>query len=226
MGNETSEIMKRLHSGQGKLALIYDGTYIRHGKSSKNLYQRKSYSGQKKTSLCKPFTICTTTGYIVDVLGPFIATKNDAEIMRNAIANPAGLGGFLRGGDICFVDRGFRDVKEELRGRNYTVCMPALKGNRKQLTTEEANYSRFVTKIRWIVEAIRGIIGRKYQILHGQRDNKLLPRIGSLTRIACFLNNTFGKRLKSDENLMEVIVQRMIEMRHGSNTLAAEVAQN
>ena len=98
MESETSEIMKRLHSGQGKLALIYDGTYIRHGKSSNNLYQRK------------------------------------------------------------------------------------------------------------------------YQ-------NKLLPRIGSLTRIACFLNNTFGKRLKSDENLMEVIVQRMMEMRHGSNTLALEVAE-
>lgn len=60
--NETSIIATKLHNIENNLALIFDGTYIRHGKSSNNEYKRKSYSGQNKLPLCKPFTVCTTTG--------------------------------------------------------------------------------------------------------------------------------------------------------------------
>ena len=66
--NETSPFVNKLY-GTDALASIYDGTYLRHGKSANNAYQKKSFSGQKKTQLCKPFTICTTTGYIVDTYG-------------------------------------------------------------------------------------------------------------------------------------------------------------
>ena len=138
------------------------------------MYQRKSYSGQKKRHLCKPFTVCTTTGYIVDMLGPFEGTENDASIMKRALENSSGLGGFLQAGDFCFVDRGFRDAE-----RGLVVRMPALKGKRNQLTVEEANASRYVTKIRWVVEAVHGIIKQKYKILLYQTDNKLLPNIHS-----------------------------------------------
>lgn len=94
--------------------MIYDGTYIRHGKSANSSYQRKSYSGQKKQHLIKPFTICTTTGYVVEILGPYTANLNDARIMELALEDSAGLGGFLTRGDVCFVDRGFRDVVKTL----------------------------------------------------------------------------------------------------------------
>lgn len=43
--------------------------------------------------------------------------------------------------------------------------MPALKGKRNQLSTKESNQSRFVTKVRWVVEAIHGIIKQKYRLL-------------------------------------------------------------
>ena len=97
----------------------------------------------------------------------------------------------LKPGDICIVDRGFRDVASYLEERGYRVLMPALKGKRNQLTTAESNASRHVTKIRWVVEAIHGIIGQKYKPLHHQLDNKLLPKVSLYCRIACFLNNTF-----------------------------------
>ncbi|XP_043478186.1 uncharacterized protein LOC122508731 [Leptopilina heterotoma] len=61
-------------------------------------------------------------------------------------------------GDIFFVDRGFRDVKNFLESEGYNILMPALKGKRKQLMDREANESRFVTKFRWSVEAIHEII--------------------------------------------------------------------
>lgn len=62
--------------------LICDGTYVRHQKSSNNEYQRKSFSGQKKVTLCKPFTICTTDDFVVDMLGPYIVNENNAEILK------------------------------------------------------------------------------------------------------------------------------------------------
>ena len=90
-------------------------------------------------------------GYVIDILGPFRAALNDAEIMRSAVTDDNGLGGFVRAGDICFVDRGFRDVELLPRSEAFAVCMPSLKGNTQQLTAEEADSSRFVTKIRWVV---------------------------------------------------------------------------
>ena len=128
---ETSFFAEKLLSADGKLALIFYGTYVHHQKSTNNEYQRKSYSGQKKKTLCKPFTICTTTGYIVETLGPYLATENDASIMKDVLEDPNGLKSILQKGDICVVDRGFRDVKDYLEQQGYKVFMPALKGNFK-----------------------------------------------------------------------------------------------
>ena len=64
-----------------QFAAISDGTYVYCQKSSNNQFQRKTYSGQKKRHLVKPFVICATDGYIVDVFGPYAATDNDAIIL-------------------------------------------------------------------------------------------------------------------------------------------------
>lgn len=83
--------------------------------------------------------------------------------------------------------------------------MPALKGKRKQLSTEESNESRFVTKIRWAVKSVHGCIKQKYRILDHKLDNKLLAKVGSFFRITSFLNNMFGKRLHSDVEMFDNI---------------------
>ena len=149
-------------SCKDQLFVICDGTYLRHEKSSNNAYQRKSYSGQKKVPLCKPFTICTTNGFTIDAPGPFNGTMNDAEILRAVLDDPNGISSILKPGDVFILDRGFRDVISDLEEKGYSVWMPALKGKKNQLTTRESNSSRFVTKLRWVVEAIHGIIGRKF----------------------------------------------------------------
>jgi len=102
---------KKLFNVNDNLFLICDGTYARHQKSTNNEYQRKSFSGQKKVPLCRPFTLCTT-GYIVDMLGPYLANQNDAEILKNVIEDPNSLRKFLKEGDIFVLDRG--DVKDIL----------------------------------------------------------------------------------------------------------------
>lgn len=89
---------------------------------------------------------------------------NDASIMKSILEEPNGFKTLLQPGDICIVDRGFRDVVDFLKQQGYPVLMPALKGKRAKLTVREANASRFVTKVRWIVEAIYGAIGEKYHL--------------------------------------------------------------
>jgi len=102
--NCTTKMAKKLFNVNNNLFLICDGTYACHQKSI-NEYQRKSFSGQKKVPLCKPFNLCTTDGYIVDMLGPYLANQNDAEILKNVIENPNGLRKFLKEGDIFVLDR-------------------------------------------------------------------------------------------------------------------------
>lgn len=109
--NQTSPVANKLCDIGNRLALICDATYLRHEKSANNVYQRKSYSRQKETSLCKPFTICTTNRFVINVCGPFNATKNDAQIPEYLLQLPDGLNNILEKGDIFILDRGFRDVK-------------------------------------------------------------------------------------------------------------------
>ena len=173
----TAPIAKELHNlSDDELGLVCDATYLYHQKSTNNDYQRRSYSGQKKKPLTKPFTICTTNGLIVDIMGPYFANQNDAQIMQQIIEDPNGLVTLLKDGDAFFVDRGFRDVQALLEEKKYKVYMPALKGKRNQLNTEESNRSRKVTLVRWVVEAIHGIIGMKYKLFHQQFDNKMIPK--------------------------------------------------
>ncbi|CAD6216050.1 GSCOCG00011256001-RA-CDS, partial [Cotesia congregata] len=165
--------------------------------------------GQKKVPLCKPFTICTTDGYIVDMLGPYYANQNDATIMRDIIDNPDGICLLLEPGDAFVVDRGFCDVKEYLESKNYKVLMPALKEKRNQLTTAESNASRYVTKLRWSVKATHGMLKQKYHLLDQRIDNKMLPRIGNFFKIVSFLHNMYSKRLTSDSEILDEVVETM-----------------
>lgn len=211
---------KLLKSEPNQLALIFDGTYLKHQKSSNNEYQRKAFSGQKKVPLAKPFTICTTNGLQVDSCGPFEGTKNDAEITKKVLADPKSVFSLMRPGDIIIVDRGFRDVKNILEEKGFKVMMPALKLKRKQLPTKEANESRIVTKLRWVIEALHGQMKQKYKLFHHMLDNKLLPKVKLLYRIACYLNNTFGKRFKTDSTISNEIIDRMLNPVYSTNTLA------
>ena len=106
---------------------------------------------------------------------PYPGNQNDADIMKTIIEDPNGLCKFLRTNDVFVLDRGFRDVVKDLEENNFKVLIPALKGKRKQLPTEESNQSRFVTKIRWLVESDHGMLKQKYRLLDHKIDNKLLP---------------------------------------------------
>ena len=84
--------------------------------------------------------------------------------------------------------------------------MSASKGKRKQLTTRESNQPHIITEIRWVVESVHGVLKKKYRLLNHKIDDNLLPKVGVYFKITWFLN-TFGKRLESDVETLDKVVQ-------------------
>ena len=130
--------------------LVLDGTYIYIQKSSNFSFSRRSYSLHKHRPLIKLMMVATTTGYIVSVLGPYLADSqnNDAHILNHIIQkNVKEMTNWL-GGDTFIVDCGFRDSSDVLADLGIRMEMPCfLARGCKQHSTEESNSSRLVTKV-------------------------------------------------------------------------------
>ena len=62
---------------------------------------------KRKFFFCKPFTICTTEGFVIDMLGPYLANKNYAEILKNILEDSNGLQNFLKEGDTFSLEENF-----------------------------------------------------------------------------------------------------------------------
>lgn len=108
--NKNTDLVKELFSlSNDQFCLIADGTYLYCQKSENNKLQRLLYSGQKKRHLIKPFVVCTSNGYIIDVYGPFAATANDASILLY-LMNHSSLKDIAIPNDLFILDRGFRDA--------------------------------------------------------------------------------------------------------------------
>lgn len=105
----------------------------------------------KRRPLLKPMMIVSTTGYIVSVLGPYLADpkNNDSSILNHSILlNTEEIQRWIKEDDIFVVDRGFRDSESVLNDLGIRMEMPAfIPKGQKQLSTEEANNSRLVTKV-------------------------------------------------------------------------------
>lgn len=67
------------------------------------------------------------------------------------------------------------------------------------------------------------MLKQKYHLLDQKFDNKMLPRIGSFYRIASFLHNKYNKRLISDLEYSDEIVEMMKSRNNSDNTLADKV---
>ncbi len=98
----------KLHQlNNDELAIFADATYCRIEKSADNLFQYNTWSQQKLDLLIKPFIICCSDGYIVDIYGPYNANKNDASIFDHILETDNDLRNILLPDKtICFLDRG------------------------------------------------------------------------------------------------------------------------
>ena len=220
--------MELLSDQPDRAILILDGTYIYCQKSANNVLQRRTYSMHKGRPLLKPLLVVTTTGYIVSCLGPYFADykNNDAAITKHIIYNnKENIIQWLQKGDILVIDRGFRDALDYLHKHNYQTFMPAfLNKNSKQFSTRTGNETRFVTKIRWIIESANGRI-KQWRIFGKVLPNSLLKTVGDLVDIVCALQNAYGAPLIKSALNDKKLAEKMLRLRDKTNELGDFVAR-
>ena len=87
------------------------------------------------------------------------------------------------------------ELKDEF---HIIVKIPAFKDkDKKQLSSEEANFSRLVTKCRYVVEVTNSFVKNSFRALEGL-NNRSLDHILDDYRIPAALINRYFKRLFSD----------------------------
>jgi hypothetical protein len=95
----------------------------------------------------------------------FIGVNNDAKILRYILDRHPIISPYLRAGDHVVLDRGFRDIIEELHEYRIKTHMPELMDQTDdQFSTAQGNESRRVTLVRWVVEAANGRIKKKFKL--------------------------------------------------------------
>lgn len=198
----TTDSARILHAQNdpNRLITVWDGTYIYIDKSANHEFQKLSFSGQKDRNFLRPMMCVTTNGYIIDVFGPFPASKNDATCMTVILQNYQEVSDAVQPDDIFIFDRGFRDCVAEVENMGYVVKSPGrITGNRHQLTTEQANQSRLVTKTRFVVETRNGHMKTIFPIFAKRWSTLLIAQLSTEMRIAAALINKYFQRIVADK---------------------------
>jgi len=175
-----------------------------------------------KVPLVKPMMMVSTTGYILEIFGPYFADgkNNDANILNSLVQQASSrLLQWIESKDVLVVDRGFRDVISTLEDYRLIPKMPNLLNKGSQYDTISANESRLVTSIRWVVEAVNGLL-KKWKHLSQVVPNSQIPYIGDYVRIVAAICNAYRPpRVKASSQDDQIIAQRMLSLSEKPNVL-------
>lgn len=162
-------------------------------------------------------------GFIVDIFPMNEAKTNDATILSRILDIEPKIQEHLQKEDVFLLDRGFRDVQAKLKAMGFTVHMPSFLDKNPQLSTEEANSSRMVTKCRWVVEAVNAKLKNIYKIFADRctgRDLLSLPE--DIRIIGCVLNMYKNTPLLADDDDVSIAQRMVIKVKdkyHALNTI-------
>ncbi|CAF3303856.1 unnamed protein product [Rotaria sp. Silwood2] len=206
-------------------------TAIEHNevKSRNNPVQRNTFILQKKQSLVKPMVMTTTTGYILIIFGPFYSDfhNNDASILKHVMLNNyEDILNWVQENDIMILDRGFRDSLGVLKALGIDAAMPSFLGTgRRQFDVYDANRSRFVTKLRWIVEGVNARL-KRFKWFSQTLQNSSLPSVPDYMAIVAALTNCFHVPLVAASPDDDETVRRMSSLLTQSNILHERLVQD
>ena len=153
--------------------------------------------------------------------------NSDAKITEHMLkSNSEDIRNWFREGDVLIVDRRFRDVTELLNECSIKTAMSHfLKISEKQHSTEEANGSKLVTKVRWVVESANGRI-KQWRALRNVLPNTQIPFAGDYVRIVCSLCNALRPPLVTSLESDTVMAKRMMTLAKSDIKLHQKVIEN
>lgn len=172
--------------------------------------------------------LCVSSdGFIFCTVGPFMATENDASIMKKILPENIPAMRNFEERDVMLVDRGFRDCVEELESYGFIVRIPAHASGNRQLSTIEANRTRLVTKCRFQVERMNGVFKNTFKIFSMTQETYWIPSVmHDLTIAAALINRLKLQRpqqIPPDEHIDE-ISRQMLSRLPIPNVLHEELA--
>ncbi|CAF1493570.1 unnamed protein product, partial [Rotaria magnacalcarata] len=118
--------------------------------------------------------------------------------------------------DIVVVDRGFRDSVHIMESLGLNVVLPPFLNDRRQFTTTEVNQSKYVTKVRWVVEAVNSRI-KQLKYLANTIPNSALPHLEHDVSIVCTIINRYRPPIKTSNADDVAIAEKMILLRSRKN---------
>ena len=128
----------------------------------------QTYSSYKKHNTVKFLIGITPCGAISFLSKCWGGRATDRCITQNS--------GFLRlidHGDVILADRGF-DISDDLTIYGARLEIPAFSRGKKQLSLQEVEYSKRLSKVRIHVERVIGLLKNKYTILQSTLPISLL----------------------------------------------------
>jgi hypothetical protein len=96
---------------------------------------------------------------------------------------------------------------------------------KKEHTTEEANKSRLITKVKWVVESANGRI-KQWRFLDKVVPNKLVKYIGDSVNIVCAILNCFRPQTLSIDTASNELANEMLRKTNMDNELKMYLEQN
>ena len=122
-------------------------------------------------------------------------------------------------GDIFLVDRGFRDSLQAIEKKGFVAKMPYFADKPSaQLSTMQANASRLVTKSRYVVELVNGIIKQLFKYVHMTIHSSTVSDVFEDFKIACAIYNCIFTPISSKTS--KAVTDKMLRNVNEENKLA------
>lgn len=148
-------------------------------------------------------------GYVAFCFGPYSAKDNDASILVDVFESFHSSLNKLEPGDVFYADRGFRDSSNLLESTHQFNIFTPRGDTKKQQSTVDANYNRFISKVRWQIEATFGRLKQKFKYLAQTAHNSTLIYDAAIIEIGFALLNKFHEPIHSDVGRQDVVIQLM-----------------
>ena len=116
------------------------------------------------------------------------------------------------------VDRGFRDSVNVMQSLGLDVAMPSFLDGKRQLSAEQANQSRCITKVRWVVEAVNRRI-KQFKYFANTVQNSSLIYLETDLSIACALINRYHPPVSTSKPEDGEIGQKMMALLRQMNRI-------
>ena len=130
----------------------------------------QTYSNYKKHNTIKLLIGVTPCGAV-----SFLSKCWGGRASDRCITMNSGILSLFENGDVLLADRGF-NVADDLALHGATLEIPAFKRGTKQLTLQEVEESKRLSKVRIHVERVIGLMKNKYTILQGKLPITILTR--------------------------------------------------